>query len=175
MTDRPGKQAAAALLAWFEARQRALPWRAAPAGRREPYEVWVSEIMLQQTRVDVVVPYFEAWMKRFPAVETLAEASEDEVLRHYQEGRPIQWGAFTSTTTSLQSARSFTSRANGVIFKIKVLSGKDICALSFFRAEDEVLLSPNHKFIVTSATGGYVEDDFAMVDLLETRGDWFHA
>lgn len=83
MTDRPGKQAAAALLAWFEARQRALPWRAAPAGRREPYEVWVSEIMLQQTRVDVVVPYFEAWMKRFPTVETLAEASEDEVLRHW--------------------------------------------------------------------------------------------
>ena len=83
MSDRPGKQAVAALLAWFEARQRAMPWRAAPAGERAPYAVWVSEIMLQQTRVDVVVPYFETWMKRFPTVEALAEADEDEVLRHW--------------------------------------------------------------------------------------------
>lgn len=83
MTDRPGKQAVAALLGWFEARQRSLPWRAAPAGQRAPYAVWVSEIMLQQTRVDVVVPYFETWMKRFPTVEALAEAPEDEVLRHW--------------------------------------------------------------------------------------------
>ena len=71
------------MLDWFEARQRALPWRAAPVGQRAPYAVWVSEIMLQQTRVDVVVPYFEAWMKSFPTVEALAAAAEDEVLRHW--------------------------------------------------------------------------------------------
>lgn len=73
----------AALLDWFAARQRALPWRDAPPGQRAPYRVWVSEIMLQQTRVDVVVPYFEAWMQSFPTVEALAAASEDEVLRHW--------------------------------------------------------------------------------------------
>jgi len=67
----------AALLDWFEARQRALPWRDAPPGLRAPYRVWVSEIMLQQTRVDVVVPYFEAWMRSFPTIEALAAASED--------------------------------------------------------------------------------------------------
>lgn len=72
-----------ALLDWFERRQRALPWRDAPQGERAPYRVWVSEIMLQQTRVDVVVPYFEAWMRSFPTVEALAAASEDEVLRHW--------------------------------------------------------------------------------------------
>jgi A/G-specific adenine glycosylase len=73
----------AALLDWFAARQRALPWRDAPHGQRAPYRVWVSEIMLQQTRVDVVVPYFEAWMRSFPSVDALAAASEDEVLRHW--------------------------------------------------------------------------------------------
>ncbi|MAW60726.1 MAG: A/G-specific adenine glycosylase [Planctomycetes bacterium] len=83
MSDRLGKDQVAALLGWFAARQRSLPWRMAPAGQRPPYAVWVSEIMLQQTRVEVVVPYFEAWMRSFPTVEALAEASEDEVLRHW--------------------------------------------------------------------------------------------
>jgi A/G-specific adenine glycosylase len=75
--------AVTALLDWFAARQRPMPWRDAPPGQRAPYRVWVSEIMLQQTRVDVVVPYFEAWMRSFPTVEALAAASEDEVLRHW--------------------------------------------------------------------------------------------
>lgn len=64
------------LLRWFEANKRDLPWRRT----RDPYAVWVSEAMLQQTRVDVVVPYFERWMKRFPTVASLAKAREDDVL-----------------------------------------------------------------------------------------------
>ena len=67
---------AAALLAWYAAHQRALPWRNHP----DPYAVWVSEVMLQQTQVATVMPYFAHWMQRFPTVEALAAADEQEVL-----------------------------------------------------------------------------------------------
>jgi A/G-specific adenine glycosylase len=64
------------LLAWYEQHGRQLPWRGDP----DPYTVWVSEIMLQQTRVETVIPYFERWMKRFPSIADLASASQQEVL-----------------------------------------------------------------------------------------------
>jgi A/G-specific adenine glycosylase len=86
---------------WFDTAQRALPWRQSLPGStlRDPYRVWVSEIMLQQTRVDVVVPYFERWMARFPTVTALAEAPLDEVLRlwaglgYYARARNLHAGA----------------------------------------------------------------------------------
>jgi A/G-specific adenine glycosylase len=64
------------LLKWYAAEARRLPWR----GAADPYAVWVSEIMLQQTRVETVVPYLESWLKRFPTVFDLAKASEQEAL-----------------------------------------------------------------------------------------------
>ncbi len=65
------------LLAWFEAHGRKhLPWQREPV----PYRVWVSEVMLQQTQVATVIPYFERFMARFPTVQSLAAAPEDEVL-----------------------------------------------------------------------------------------------
>jgi A/G-specific adenine glycosylase len=68
-----------ALVAWFRAGHRDMPWRRT----RDPYAVWVSEIMLQQTRVETVTPYFERWMQRFPTVRALAEAPLDDVLTHW--------------------------------------------------------------------------------------------
>ncbi len=68
------------LLEWYSKNGRQLPWR----GVKDPYAVWVSEIMLQQTRVETVVPYFERWMARFPDVRTLAEAAEQEVLAAWE-------------------------------------------------------------------------------------------
>jgi A/G-specific adenine glycosylase len=68
---------AAHLLAWFEAHgRRNLPWQQDPT----PYRVWVSEVMLQQTQVETVVPYFPRFIARFPDVAALAVAAEDEVL-----------------------------------------------------------------------------------------------
>lgn len=64
------------LLNWYAEHARDLPWR----GRVDPYATWVSEIMLQQTRVDTVIPYFERWMDRFPTVYDLAKAPQQEVL-----------------------------------------------------------------------------------------------
>jgi A/G-specific adenine glycosylase len=72
---------AARLLGWYDREARRLPWR----GHPDPYAVWISEIMLQQTRVDTVIPYFERWMARFPTISDLAAASEQEVL-HLWEG-----------------------------------------------------------------------------------------
>jgi len=68
------------LLDWYDANRRDLPWRAT----RDPYAIWVSEIMLQQTQVATVLPYFERWMARFPDVATLAAADEQDVLSQWQ-------------------------------------------------------------------------------------------
>jgi len=68
------------LLPWFETTQRKMPWRS----NRTPYRVWVSELMLQQTRVEQVIPYFERFIKRFPVLEALASASQEEVLKQWE-------------------------------------------------------------------------------------------
>jgi len=68
------------LLPWFAAHRRAMPWRS----NRTPYRVWISELMLQQTRVDQVVPYFNRFMKRFPSMKSLAAASQEDVLKQWE-------------------------------------------------------------------------------------------
>ncbi len=68
------------LLDWYAKNARQLPWR----GHPDPYAVWVSEIMLQQTRVETVIPYFERWMARFPTLRSLAEAQEQDVLQLWE-------------------------------------------------------------------------------------------
>lgn len=68
------------LIQWFQIHQRKLPWRKT----YEPYHVWVSEIMLQQTRVETVIEYFQRWMESFPSIQALAEAHEDEVLKLWE-------------------------------------------------------------------------------------------
>ncbi|HWJ75254.1 MAG TPA: A/G-specific adenine glycosylase [Kaistia sp.] len=76
----------AALLAWYDRHARKLPWRIGPAERQrgvapDPYRVWLSEIMLQQTTVTAVKPYFEAFLARWPDVEALAAAPSEEVMK----------------------------------------------------------------------------------------------
>src|SRR6266496_4747489 len=68
------------LLNWYHLNKRTLPWR----GHPDPYAVWVSEIMLQQTRVEAVIPYFEKWMRQFPTIGSLAAASEQDVLNTWE-------------------------------------------------------------------------------------------
>lgn len=72
------------LIAWHGQGQRPLPWRLAPAGQRDPYAVWISEVMAQQTRIETVIPYFQRWMERFPTVEALAAAELSEVLKLWE-------------------------------------------------------------------------------------------
>jgi A/G-specific adenine glycosylase len=68
------------LLRWYKRERRDLPWRRS----RDPYHIWVSEIMLQQTRVDTVIPYFNRFVDRFPTPEDLASAPEEDVLKHWE-------------------------------------------------------------------------------------------
>jgi A/G-specific adenine glycosylase len=75
---------AATLLHWYDRHRRVLPWRAEPGSAADPYAVWLSEIMLQQTTVATVQGYFDAFMARWPTVSDLAEASLDEVLHAWQ-------------------------------------------------------------------------------------------
>ncbi|MCO5092359.1 A/G-specific adenine glycosylase [Bosea sp. (in: a-proteobacteria)] len=75
------KARAAELLAWYDRHRRALPWRARAGERPDPYRVWASEIMLQQTTVGAVKPYYERFMARFPTVKALAEAPSEAVMQ----------------------------------------------------------------------------------------------
>src|SRR3972149_996154 len=68
------------LLAWYAKNQRQLPWRRT----RDPYAIWVSEVMLQQTRVETVVPYYRRWLRRFPTVERLARARSGSVAAAWE-------------------------------------------------------------------------------------------
>ncbi|CAN5886367.1 A/G-specific adenine glycosylase [soil metagenome] len=70
----------AALLAWYDASARDLPWR----GSGDPYAVWISEVMAQQTRIETVVPYYERWIRRFPDVARLADADINHVLAEWE-------------------------------------------------------------------------------------------
>jgi A/G-specific adenine glycosylase len=85
------------LLAWYDANQRDLPWRRT----RDPYAVWVSETMLQQTRVETVIPYYERFLARFPDLESLASADTEEVyalwsgLGYYSRARNLHAAART--------------------------------------------------------------------------------
>ena len=71
----------AKLLTWYDAHRRDLPWRAKPNELADPYRVWLSEIMLQQTNVTTVKPYFAAFLKRWPHVKALAAAPREDVMQ----------------------------------------------------------------------------------------------
>ena len=72
------------LLSWYEENRRDLPWRTPPEKIPDPYRVWLSEIMLQQTTVATVMPYYRSFLERWPTVEALAKAELDEVLHAWQ-------------------------------------------------------------------------------------------
>jgi len=71
---------ASTLLAWYDVHRRVLPWRAASGKRADPYKVWLSEIMLQQTTVQAVAAYYKKFLKDWPTVDALAQAKQDDVL-----------------------------------------------------------------------------------------------
>jgi A/G-specific adenine glycosylase len=92
------------LLDWYKKNKRSMPWRDHP----DPYAVWVSEIMLQQTRVETVIAYFEKWMKLFPDIPTLAKADEQAVLNAW-EGL----GYYSRARNIHKAAKIVTERFSG--------------------------------------------------------------
>jgi len=74
------KTIAQKLLKWFETNRRTLPWR----NTRDPYAIWVSEVMLQQTQVNTVIPYYKRFLKKFPNIEILSKSNQDDVLKCWE-------------------------------------------------------------------------------------------
>lgn len=133
------------LLSWYRKNRRELPWRQ----NRDPYRIWISEVMLQQTTVAAVIPYYEKFMGRFPSVGALARASEAEVLEMWaglgyysrarnlhQAARELATGGFPRTAAELLELPGFgpyTSRAVASLAfneKVGVLDGNVIRILS---------------------------------------------
>lgn len=118
------------LLAWYDENKRDLPWRRS----KNPYHIWVSEIMLQQTRVDTVIPYYERFLEWFPTVESLATAPEEGLLKaweglgYYSRVRNMQVaaqqimnefnGEFPSTYEAISSLKGIGSYTAGAISSI---------------------------------------------------------
>ncbi len=92
------------LLKWFHREKRALPWRE----RRDPYRIWISEIMLQQTRVAAVIPYYERFMKRFPTVQVLAGAQIESVLQFW-----AGLGYYSRARNLHQAAKEIVTKHDG--------------------------------------------------------------
>lgn len=118
------------LLAWYDENKRDLPWRST----KNPYHIWVSEIMLQQTRVDTVIPYYERFLEWFPTVESLANAPEERLLKaweglgYYSRVRNMQTaaqqimnefnGEFPSTNEGISSLKGIGPYTAGAIASI---------------------------------------------------------
>jgi len=92
------------LLTWFSVRKRDLPWRRT----KDPYRIWLSEIMLQQTRVAVVVPYYESFLLRFPDMQALARARAEAVLSHW-----AGLGYYSRAENMLRAAQEIDARHSG--------------------------------------------------------------
>jgi A/G-specific adenine glycosylase len=97
---------AKSLLAWYGQHRRILPWREHP----DPYRIWISEIMLQQTQVDTVIPYYDRFLQRFPTVEALAAAALDEVLKAWEN-----LGYYARARHLHRAARIIVEKYGGII------------------------------------------------------------
>lgn len=164
------------LLAWYRKNARKLPWRRPPngwrAGRRgfsggheiDPYKIWVSEIMLQQTQVKTVIPYYEKWIEKFPTVAALAKAPLEDVLKYwaglgyYRRARMLHQasqkiirdfkGRIPSTAEELQKIPGIGRYTAGAIAsiafeeKVPVLDGNVIRILTRIEALKQDIQNP---------------------------------
>lgn len=159
------------LLEWYETAKRDLPWRR----HRDPYYIWVSEIMLQQTRVDTVIPYFHRFIERFPTLQALAEAPEEEVLKrweglgYYSRARNLQaaarqvlelhGGVVPADKASVSGLKGVGPYTTGAILSIAynlsepAVDGNVMRVLSrFFRIEEDIMKSGTRVLMERLAT-----------------------
>lgn len=149
---------------WFKSQKRTLPWRET----QDPYSIWVSEIMLQQTQVKTVIPYYKRWMQTFPTLKHLAEAPLEKVIKcweglgYYSRARNLQLGAqqilkefsgvVPSDSKQLLSIKGIGPYTKGAVqsfaFKLKstLIDGnvKRVMA-RYFAIEDDFSIAKNHK------------------------------
>src|SRR4029450_7787637 len=185
--DRFGAARPALLLEWYDRHRRQLPWRPLPGEHADPYSVWLSEIMLQQTGVKTVVPYFKKFLARWPDVDALGRASLDDVLRmwaglgYYSRARNLHacavavsrdhGGVFPDTEEGLRSLPGigpYTAAAVGAIafdLPTNVVDGNvERVMARLFAVEDPL---PDAKPELRRLAAGLVRD--------EPPGDWAQA
>lgn len=166
------------ILRWYHTNKRDLPWRKTD----DPYKIWISEIMLQQTRVDTVIPYYDRFLERFPTVYDLAEASQQDVLKsweglgYYSRGRNLHHaskmvvnefdGNLPSTwkeITSLKGIGPYTASAVlSIAFqkKFAVVDGNVIRVLSrYYGIQDDIRRSTTKNRIQELADDLIPEDE----------------
>jgi len=166
------------LLEWFDRHARVLPWRREP---RDPYAVWVSEIMLQQTRVATVVPYFERFLATFPDVRRLANAPLDEVLSrwsglgYYRRARLMHTAArqlrdsgantlpdSSEALSSLSGIGQYTAAAIASIAfgqRVAVVDGNVLRVLARVTAEPEAIDTTPARRRIRMVAGGLVDPE----------------
>ena len=111
-------QIAKPLLAWWDAGHADYPWRRT----RDPYAIWIAEVMLQQTQIATVIPYFERWLTRFPTVETLADAALGDVLKLW-EGLGYYSRARNLHAAARQVVESFGGNVPDTVAALRPLKG----------------------------------------------------
>ena len=144
---------AAALIAWQRRHGRCgLPWQ----GTRDPYRIWLAEVMLQQTQVAAVIPYYERFLRRFPTLEALARADEDEVLKlwsglgYYARGRNLLLAA-KKITSELSGAFPDTAAAIGELAGIGRSTAAAIAVFAF--GKRAAILDGNVKRVLARVFG----------------------
>lgn len=115
LKDFPKEKFCEDLIGWFQREQRPLPWRE----DKDPYKIWVSEVMLQQTRVDTVIPYFRRFIEKYPDMRALAEAREEELLKMW-EGL----GYYSRVRNLQEAVREVCEKYGGVVPKSREQFGK---------------------------------------------------
>ena len=150
------KLSAQALLDWYSVHARDLAWR----GQKDPYAIWVSEVMLQQTRVDTVIPYYNRWMEKFPNLEALAEAEIDDVLQVW-EGL----GYYRRAHHLYQAAKQILTECDGVfpkdlngIMNLPGVGRYTAAAIAAFAYEADVIAYDGNLRRVLSRLFDFAED-----------------
>ena len=152
----------ARLLAWFDRNARQLPWRAPIGMRRDPYRVWLAEIMLQQTTVPHAAPYFEAFTRRWPTVEALAAAADEEVMTAW-----AGLGYYARARNLLKCARDVAARGG---FPETQAGLRELPGIGPYTAGAIAAIAFGER---SAAVDGNVDRVFAR--LLALKGDWTAA
>ena len=140
------------LLSWFDTNKRLLPFRE----NKDPYNVWLSEVMLQQTKVETVIPYFNKWIKKFPNINAVANASEERILKSW-EGLGYYSRCRNFHKASRIVVEKYNSRIPGTWNEFRALPGVgDYTAgavLSIAFNKDYIAIDGNVKRVMARVTG----------------------
>ena len=153
------------------------------ADGRDNFFVVLNDVLRERdgATVRALVPYLHFMMGGMAALPSEStEVYRGVPVKHlyltrekYRQGSPVHWSSFTSTSTDLRKAKRFAGGAGGVIFRIHVLHGVNVNAYSAFPTENEILLSPNSRFVVNQACRLDPADGYHYVDMLEVAKDGY--